>query len=254
VGNLGKMSHTRVVETEEERFEKTRTCLALRLHRGAAHAYPGLHKGAHEPRPDGALVIRAVALPDTSLVARYVAGLIGRERAEAERRHQPCLHGVDHTPSSHPLDDSERKTTDRQDLVRAKRRIAGAPLVAHIDDVVERPRRLVPETVLEGCATSCEDFRPALGEGAPDAERIQPERLDLDRLPDPRRDDPRADLRVHPGELDTLLARREEAIVVGMDAVSRASTVAREDRIDRRLERPAISLGDALGELKEVVD
>src|SRR5262245_53011978 len=101
------MSHTRVDEMQEERFEKARPRFALRLRRGAAHAYPGLHKRADEPGPDGALVVGSVALPDAALVARCVAGLIRREGPEAERRQQPCLHGVDHTPGARTVEHGE---------------------------------------------------------------------------------------------------------------------------------------------------
>src|SRR5262249_32315906 len=161
----------RVVEMQEERFEKAGARLALRLSRRAAHAYPRLHEGAHEPRPDGTLVIGSVALADAALIARRVAGLIRRERAEAEWRQQPSLDGVDDTPSSRTIEHRERQTPDREDLVRAKRWVDGASPVVYIDHVVERPRGLVPEAVPKSCEPPRIDVRPPLGEGAPDAER-----------------------------------------------------------------------------------
>src|SRR5262249_47030663 len=158
------------------------------------------------PRPDGALVVRAVTLANAAPVVRHVARLVGRQRAEPERGQQPCLDRVDDVPGARALEDGERETADREDLVRAERRVAGAWPVRDVDDVVEGPRRLVPEAALERRTTLRVDVGPALREVATDPERVQPERLDLDRLPDPRRDDPVAHPRVHPGELHAGLA------------------------------------------------
>ncbi len=113
---------------------------------------------------------------------------------------------------------------------------------------------VVPEAVLERGSTSGIGLGPALGEAAADAKRVQPERLDLDRLPDPRCDDPVAHLGVHPGELDAGLACREQPVVVGADAVSSTSSVARQNRLDGVLEQLAVSLRDALRELEKIVD
>src|SRR5262249_32919797 len=163
------------------------------------------------------------------------------------------LDRVDDVPGARALEDGERETADREDLVRAERRVAGAWPVVDVDDVVEGPRRLVPEAALERRTTLRVDVGPALREVATDPERVQPERLDLDRLPDPRRDDPVAHPRVHPGELHAGLAGGQEAVVVGTDAEARATGVPREDRVDRRLEGAPVARGQARGECEEVV-
>src|SRR5262249_60894650 len=67
-------------------------------------------------------------------------------------------------------------------------------------------------------------------------------------------DDPVAHLGVHPGELDAGLPSREETVMVRLDRVPRAGSVAGEDRRDDRLERLAIASRDAGGDLQELVD
>src|SRR5438876_708609 len=87
VGDLRQMPEPRVVEMREQGVEEARARLGARRRRAAPDAHPGLDERAHEPRPDRALMVRAVALAWTARVARRVAGLAGGERAEAERGH-----------------------------------------------------------------------------------------------------------------------------------------------------------------------
>ncbi len=74
-----------------------------------------------------------------------------------------------------------------------------------------------------------EPWRASVREGAAeafgDAQRIDPQRLDLDRLADARRDHPVAHLRVHPRQLHAGLAGSEEAVGVGADAETRPARV-----------------------------
>src|SRR5436309_7771639 len=99
VGDLGKMADARLVEMREQRVEKAAARLGDHLRRSAADADPRLDERAHEPRPDGALVVRGVALADAAFVARRVRRLVGRERAEPERSEQPPLDGIDDSSS-----------------------------------------------------------------------------------------------------------------------------------------------------------
>src|SRR2546430_3587387 len=102
VGDLRQMPEPRVVEMREQGVEEARARLGARRRRAAPDAHPGLDERAHEPRPDRALMVRAVALAWTARVARRVTGLAGRERAEAERGHEPRLDRVDDTAGAGP--------------------------------------------------------------------------------------------------------------------------------------------------------
>src|SRR5207253_4558546 len=214
-------------------------------------APPGIAAPAHEPRPDRALMIRAVALARTARVARRVAGLAGGERAEAERGHEPRLDRVDDAAGAFPFEHRERQAADRQDLVRAKGRIDRPGPVVDVDDVGEMAARLVPEARCEGRPRPGVELGPALGELAPDAQRVQPERLHLDGLADTRRDHPVAHLGVHPGELDAGLARGEEAVAVDVDPVAGPGHIAREDRLYRARERLPVTRRDSGRSLQE---
>src|SRR5207247_4702079 len=213
----------------------------------------GLDERAHEPGPDRPLVVRAVALARAARVARRVAGLTGGERAEAERGHEPRLDRVDDAARPRPLEHRERQAADGQDLVRPERRVDRPGPVVDVDDVGEMAARLVPEARHEGAPRPLVEIGPALGEAAPDAERVQPERLDLDRLADARRDHPVTHLGVHPGELDAGLARGEEAVVIEVDAVAGPGRVAREDRLHRADERLPLARRDMPRALQELV-
>src|SRR5207247_4782681 len=117
--DLRQMPEPRVGEVREQGVEEARARLGARRRRAAPDAHPGLDEPAHEPRPDRALMIRAVALARTARVARRVAGLAGGERAEAERGHEPRLDRVDDAAGTFPFEHRERPAADRQDLVRA---------------------------------------------------------------------------------------------------------------------------------------
>src|SRR6185369_12269461 len=98
VEELGGRVETRLVQVREERRQESCAGLRLRLARAAADADPGVDERAQEPRPDGALMIRGVALADAALVVRRVVGRARREGAEADRRLEACLDGV-HDPA-----------------------------------------------------------------------------------------------------------------------------------------------------------
>src|SRR5262249_34242178 len=158
-----------------------------------------------QPGPDGALMVRAVALTDAAPVVRRVARLARSERAEPERRHQPRLDGVDDTPGTLAVEDLDGQTAHGEDLIGPDRRV---------DAVVQRACGSVPEARGEGSASSRLERPPALRSSARDVERVQPQRLHLDGLADPRRDDAIAHPGVHPGELDAGLAGSQEPVAV----------------------------------------
>src|SRR5690348_8826542 len=101
------MADARLVEMREQRFEKAAARLGDHLRGAAADADPRLDERAHEPRPDGALVVRAIALAHAAVVAGRVPGLVGRERAEAERGEQPRLDRIDDTASAFTFEHRE---------------------------------------------------------------------------------------------------------------------------------------------------
>jgi hypothetical protein len=72
---------------------------ALRLVAGggivATNAQPGFHERTHQPRPDGALMVRSVALLDTTSIVRRIAGLTGRNAAQTEWREQSRFDRID---------------------------------------------------------------------------------------------------------------------------------------------------------------
>src|SRR5439155_2600602 len=131
------------------RVEKASPRLGLRVRGAAPDAEPRLDERAHEPRPDRPLMVRAVALADAALVAGPVSRLVGRERAESERRQQPCLDGIDDAAGALSLEHRERQAPDGEDLVRAEGAIYGAAPVVDVDHVVEAAARLIPEAGLE---------------------------------------------------------------------------------------------------------
>src|SRR5439155_18092972 len=128
---------------------KARARPALAAIGAAADAEPRLDERAHEPRPDRPLVVRAVALADPALVAGPVSRLVGRERAESERRQQPCLDGVDDAAGALAFEHGERQAADGEDLVRAEARIHSAAPAVDVDHIVQAASCLVPEPGLE---------------------------------------------------------------------------------------------------------
>ena len=62
---------------------------------------PRIDERAHQPSPDGALVVRGVARAQVAVVLRLVVAVPGRERAQTDRRQQPLAHDLeDRLPSA----------------------------------------------------------------------------------------------------------------------------------------------------------
>src|SRR6185369_17949963 len=98
----------------------------------------------------------------------------------------------------------------------------------------------VPELCFESRSTAVEQVSPTRRALARQPQRVQPERLDFDGFTDSRRHDVVADFGVHPRQLHPGYTRRQQAIVVGTDAESRAVRVAVENAVDAILQRLSI--------------
>ena len=58
----------------------------------AVGVQPRFDKRPHQPRPYGALVVAAIALPDSTLIMTDVAGLFGRKGTKSGGSQKMCLH------------------------------------------------------------------------------------------------------------------------------------------------------------------
>ena len=101
---------------------------------------------------------------------------------------------------------------------------------------MQAPAFFVPEPRAKGFARPLERFAPASIQLRPDAQRVDPQRLDLDRLADAWGHDPVPHLGVHPGELDAGRAGGEQAVGVHPNAVARALGVTVENLEDGALQ------------------
>src|SRR5882724_2973600 len=94
VADLGQVLEARDGGAGEQRGEEARAGLAPGVDGVAADADPCLDERTDEPRPHGAVVVAAVALGGAAAVARLVARVVGRERAQAGGRPQRALDEV----------------------------------------------------------------------------------------------------------------------------------------------------------------
>jgi hypothetical protein len=76
VGDLRNMPEPGLAEVFEKRREKSCACIGDRRRRSAAAADPGLDECGQQPRPDGSLVIAAVASGDAAGVVTRVARIV----------------------------------------------------------------------------------------------------------------------------------------------------------------------------------
>src|ERR1051326_4504218 len=75
-----------------------------------------------------------------------VSGLARRERAQAERRPEPCFDSGHDFRGPLPVEESDRQAADSEDLIGAERRIDSAGLVIAIDDIVQIAALFIPKT------------------------------------------------------------------------------------------------------------
>src|SRR5262249_18272611 len=110
---------------------------------------PRVHECTEEPRPDPALMIRAIAFAYSALVTRRIARLAGGPRAQAQRRPEMILPRFDNEEGAVVFNQAQRQAADGEDLIRPKSGIDVARLMIHIDHVEEHFTFGVPETVLK---------------------------------------------------------------------------------------------------------
>src|SRR5688572_2917306 len=134
--------------------EKRLEVFAARLVDGGRSAlvnpHPGINERAEEPRPDGALVISAVAFAHAALITRCVARFAGRERTKAQRSPEMILHRFDDEKGTVVLDETQGEPADGEDLIGTKGAVRLAGVMIHVDDVVENPTFGIPKAVLKG--------------------------------------------------------------------------------------------------------
>src|SRR3989442_1126948 len=189
----------------QERTRRLRVAVDLHVRQG---------ERAEKPRPDRAWVVGAVARARVAAVVALVLRVPGSQAAQAVRREEMPGAGVDDPPLA-LLRERARGERHREDLVRSEGVVVSAGPVDHVETA---PGGFVPEPLEPRLRPRGQRLpRPRrlsepAGEPGHRDERVVPEGVDLDRFADPRRHHPVAHLRVHPGELDPGLARREQAV------------------------------------------
>src|SRR5436309_5051404 len=116
IGDLGNMAETGALDMLEYRREKALTSFELRVSAPAVDAHPGLDEAPGEPRPDGSLMITAVALSHAAIILRRVSRLFGRQRAQPHRRPQAPHDRVDDSAGLFSFDERDWKSDDAEDL------------------------------------------------------------------------------------------------------------------------------------------
>src|SRR5262249_51783069 len=84
IGNFGNVTESSLFNVFQQRCEESFLCLALRFDCAAAHPYPCLDERPDQPRPNGAPMIRTIALANAAFVTWVIAIFVRRERAQAE--------------------------------------------------------------------------------------------------------------------------------------------------------------------------
>src|SRR6202030_1726998 len=148
-----------------------------------------------------------------------------------------------HASCAFALEHRKRQSADRENLIGPKQRVDLAGFMIDID-YITKVASFVPKTRHKRIRRFREQTVPSIGKSTGDFERIEPQRLDLDRLADPRRHYPVTDLRIHPGQLHSRPARRDQTVAVGVNVEAGAARIAGEDRLDRVTERLAILRGN----------
>src|SRR5688572_20326311 len=96
-------------------------------------------------------------------------------------------------------------------LVGADRRVVPRLAVDYIEEAIQGR---IPESLVKAFTRAVSIFPNPSGRwdisflfepGLEQAQRVVPKRIDLDRLSSPRSDNPISDLRIHPGQLITVL-------------------------------------------------
>ena len=120
IGDFGNVAKAGLLQVFEQGLE---VCAARFVNSGRrvlVNPGPRIDECAEKPRPDGALMIRAVALAHAALIARRIAGFTGREGPQTQRRPEMIFHRFDDEEGAVVLDEAEGQTTDGEDLVWAE--------------------------------------------------------------------------------------------------------------------------------------
>ena len=135
IHNLRDVAQPGLAEMLVERREEAMAGLVERGLGATADAEPCFHEWPDEPRPHSSLVITAVPLPDISVVACAIAGLPGRQTAQALRSQESALDGFHHRPRSVVLEQAKRQPADGEDLIGPQAGIRSALLVVAVDHI-----------------------------------------------------------------------------------------------------------------------
>src|SRR3954469_4572563 len=240
VGDLADVSHSGLIQMPKERLEKLPPRLPPDLRSVALHSDPRFHKWSHQPGPNRALIIAAVARRHASLITRHVAAVIRRQGAKPERGPEFGLHSFDDPPGERLVNHRVGESAHCENLIGPKRRIVYSRPVIDIQHVVQVAAGLVPEPPVEGVESALEYLAILARQLLCDPERVEPERLDLDRLPDSRRHHPVAHLGAHPGELYARLTAGDESVGVQPNSIPSAPAISGDDAGDCSRERAAL--------------
>src|SRR5262245_16582933 len=144
VEDLADGTDARLVEVRDEAVEESASAGAV----FRVHLEPGIDEGTDEPRPDGALMVRGVPCPEIAVIGRLEIGMVQRERAKPERRHELVPRDVDHRLPSRAVEHWVRQRNG-EELVRATCGIVAPVEIGALDDIVEITALLVPEPFVE---------------------------------------------------------------------------------------------------------
>ena len=251
VGDLADVPQPGFFEVRPHGVDETSPRFPLNARVPTVRPNPSVDEGTDQPRPDRALVVRTVALPNPTLVSRHVVRVAGRETPQADRRPELGLDALENDSRRRAVDEREREPAEREDLIGPKTIVSDPDLpvaVGHVRQISPaRSMKRRPECV----APTLENGSETLGESPGKAQRVQPQGLDLDRFADAPRYDPVADLGVHPRELHARNPGSQEAVMVGADAEPSPGTIAIEDLLHRP-PQPLTHIGRNVG-LSEVI-
>src|SRR6266568_5662432 len=205
------------------------------------HFEPRINKWANEPGPNRALMIRAIARTQITAVDWFVIRIVRRERTEANGCDQFFFRYL-HDRS--PMRRIQNRMIERngKELIWSTRSIAIRAAI-NIDNIVKITAFGEPKPMVERCSRFLCPFVVAFRRSLfpsfaqpirQQAKRIVPKRVDLDRLSAAGCHDPVVHFRVHPGELITGFALREQSIVwIDANIKSRAAQMMFGD-VDQR--------------------
>ncbi len=128
--------------------------------RMATYSDPRFDEGAHQPGPDGPLVIGNIPARRVAFVPCRIGRFTWRQRPQTDRRQQSVLDGIDNPSRAFSLNQRKRQPANGQNLIRAEGVVAGAGNMINVDDVRQMTGRFVPKTFEKRAASSLESLAP----------------------------------------------------------------------------------------------